>query len=162
MNMKPIPGYPSYFATADGHVYSEKSDRILAEREQRQGYKRVNLSIEGKLYTREVHQLVMEAWKSEGSTGTRVLHGPGGIHDNRPENLRYGTHYENIQDKKRDGTDPTGSRNPFAKMDESKVRELRENWAEGLWSSHREAAESFGVSRSTIGAILRRGAWTHV
>lgn len=162
MEMMPIPGCPGYFATADGHVYSEKSDRVLAERVSRLGYKRVNLSLSGVHCTREVHQLVMEAWKGEAESGYRILHGPGGIHDNRPENLRYGTQYDNMQDKKRDGTDPKGSRNPSAKMDEEKVLELRKDWAEGAWSSQREAAEYFGISPRTISSILQGKLWTHV
>jgi hypothetical protein len=94
--------------------------------------------------------------------GTRVLHGEGGIHDNRPVNLRYGTQYDNMQDKKRDGTAPTGSRNPFAKLTEDDVRELRRDWPEGVWRTYKEAAVYFGVSENTIGPIVRGETWTHV
>ena len=161
MNIMPIPGCPHYFATDTGHIWSEKTQKVLAERENRLGYKRVNLYVGGKTVTREVHQLVMEAFKGEADSGYRILHGEGGIQDNRPENLRYGTQYENMQDKHRDGTDPTGSRNPFAKMDEAKVKELREGYP-ARWANYADAAEYFGISANRIGAIVRGECWVHV
>lgn len=162
MDMRPIPNCPGYFATEDGHIYSDKTDRILAERENRLGYKRVNLFVYGKTVTREVHQLVMDAWKGEGEEGTRILHGPGGQHDNSPGNLRYGTQFENMFDKRRDGTHPSGSKNPYAKMTEAKVRELRDGWSEGKWPSYDAAGKAFGIVGRTAENIIRRYTWTHV
>lgn len=157
--MMPLVGFPGYFATEDGHIYSSKSHRVLAERESRLGYKRVNLFRDGKHCDREVHRLVLAAYVGE-KPGVPVLHGPAGKHDNRPENLYYGSQYQNMQDKKRDGTHPTGSKNPFAKLDEVKVAEIKAELRIGV--SQRKLADRFGVSSGTISNINVGRYWSHV
>lgn len=160
MDYMPIAGCPGYFATPAGHIYSDKTEKLLSERENRLGYKRVNMYVGGKTITREVHQLVMEAFKGEAESGYRILHGAGGIQDNRPENLRYGTQYDNMQDKHRDGTDPTGSRNPFAKLDETKVAAIKAEMRTG--ARNVDLAGKYEISVSTISKIKAGVVWAHV
>ena len=52
---------------------------------------------------RYVHHLVAEAFIRPRKAGEYVLHANDDALDNRVENLRYGTHQENIQDSVRNG-----------------------------------------------------------
>ena len=52
----------------------------------------------GETDDREVHALVAAAFHGPCPAGCEVLHINGNLCDNRPENLRYGTHAENMHD----------------------------------------------------------------
>lgn len=55
--------------------------------------------------TRRIHQLVAEAFIGPRPPGMEVCHRDGDPGNNHVSNLRYGTHSENMIDKKRHGTD---------------------------------------------------------
>ncbi|ALY07692.1 HNH endonuclease [Gordonia phage Howe] len=66
-------------------------------------YLYVHLSRDGRPINRAIHKLVAHAFV--GPPGGRdVLHQNGSCHDNRAENLRYGTKSENAYDSIRHGT----------------------------------------------------------
>lgn len=93
--MKEIKDFPGYFITEDGRVYSKKRDKFLKTRKAKGGYLRVTLSVNCKLITRLVHQLVIEAYgpacPGEGYT---VDHINRVRTDNRIENLRWANNIE--------------------------------------------------------------------
>ncbi len=99
-----------------------------------------------------VHQLVMLAFYGAPPPGMEVMHLNGNPKDNRMENLRYGTHSENMIDMYR-----TGKGN--IKLTSEEVRQIRFGLACG-WS-RRELAQAYGVSYSCIRWIQkgRRYAW---
>ena len=105
-------------------------------------------------YTRgiPVHQLVMLAFHGAPPPGMEAMHLNGNPRDNRPENLRYGTHSENMIDMYRIGKGNL-------KLTPEEVRQIRFGLYCG-WSP-RELAEAYGVSSSCIRAIMkgRRYAW---
>jgi hypothetical protein len=55
---------------------------------------------------------------------------------------------------------PVGSRNPFAKLDESAVALIKQELSTG--SKQRVIAAKFNVSRSTVTLIANNKIWTHV
>jgi hypothetical protein len=67
-------------------------------------YRRVKLSKNGRYRRFGVHVLVALCFIGPRPTGYSVLHGKEGKFVNTVENLSYGTHKQNMQDKKRDGT----------------------------------------------------------
>lgn len=67
------------------------------------GYPTVSLCLDGAKYQRTVHRLVMLAFVGECPRGLEVLHADGDPTNNRPSNLSYGTHAENIRDTVRHG-----------------------------------------------------------
>lgn len=71
---------------------------LLSPWPDRDGYLRVSLRDEQVF----VHRLVLEAFHGPRPFGMEGLHGPGGRQDNRAVVLRWGTHRENEQDRKRD------------------------------------------------------------
>ncbi len=99
-----------------------------------------------------VHQLVMRAFHGPPPPGTEAMHLNGNPRDNRPENLKYGTHSENMTDMYRLGKGPL-------KLTPEEVRQIRYGLACGR--SCRELAEAYGVSDACIRNIWkgRRYRW---
>lgn len=79
--------------------------------------------------------------------------------DNRPANLKWGTHKENEQDKVAHGTSPKGSRNGAAVISEDLVPEI---FREFVTSKGSDVAAKFGIDKSIIFPIIRREMWAHV
>ena len=99
-----------------------------------------------------VHQLVMLAFHGPPPAGMEVMHLNGNPVDNRPENLQYGTHSQNMTDMYRLGKGPL-------KLSPEEVRQIRFGLACG-WSP-KELAAAYGVSDTCIRRIRkrRRYAW---
>lgn len=99
-----------------------------------------------------VHQLVMLAFFGPPPPGMEAMHLNGNPKDNRPENLKYGTHSENMVDMCRSGKGNM-------KLTPEEVRQIRFGLSCG-WSP-RELAEVYGVSASCIRRVRkgRRYAW---
>ena len=99
-----------------------------------------------------VHQLVMLAFLGCPPPGMEAMHLNGIPTDNRPENLQYGTHSQNMTDMYRLGKGPL-------KLTPEEVRQIRFGLACG-WSP-KELAAAYGVSDTCIRRIRkrRRYAW---
>lgn len=99
-----------------------------------------------------VHQLVMLAFHGYPSPGMEAMHLNGNPKDNRPENLRYGTHSENMIDMYRLGKG-------HLKLTPEEVCQIRFGLSCG-WSA-KELAALYGVSDTCIRRIRnrRRYAW---
>ena len=99
-----------------------------------------------------VHQLVMLAFYGYPPPGMEAMHLNGNPRDNRPENLRYGTHSENMIDMYRLGKGNM-------KLTPEDVRQIR--FALYCGWKPRELADVYGVSPDSIRAIRkgRRYKW---
>ena len=99
-----------------------------------------------------VHQLVLLAFRGATPPGLEALHINGIPTDNRLENLRYGTHSENMIDMYRQGR----GRGCFTP---EQVRQIRRALAAGV--STRALADYYGVTAHCIWTIRkgRRYAW---
>lgn len=103
--MRQIPGFPQYSATTDGRIWSSKGGgRYLRPAIDRNGYLRVSPCLNGKAYSRPVHALVALAFLGPRPDGEEIRHLDGDPSNNCVENLRYGTHAENVRDKIMHGT----------------------------------------------------------
>ena len=94
-----------------------------------------------------VHQLVMLAFQGPPPPGMEAMHLNGNPVDNRPENLQYGTHSQNMIDMYRHGKGPL-------KLTPEEVRQIRFGLACG-WSP-KELAAVYGVSGTCIRRIQKR------
>lgn len=122
-------------------------ERILSPGNHSAGYLFVKL--DRKKRGRPVHQLVARAFMGMPPDGMEVLHSNGNRKDNRIENLRYGTHSENIidcyfQDKK------VGR----GKVSMEQVDEIRKKLSQGACG--RAIAQQYEISDSTVSRIKRR------
>ena len=73
-----------------------------------------------------------------------------------PNHIRWATASENEQDKVLSGTSNRGAQHGLSKLTENDVRAIRR--LEGV-KQQKEIAEMFGVSKWTVGDIIRRKRW---
>lgn len=78
----------------------------------------------------------------------------------RPEHLFLGTPADNSRDMVNKGRSAKGSRHSQAKLDESKVQEIRRLRGTGM--HQKVIAEKFGVARTLVSRIVNRRIWTHI
>lgn len=151
----------SYRVSDTGKVYSLLTDRIMKSWIQPNGYESVYLRINGHYKTFTMHRLVMLAFVSERPAGMDINHKDGNRLNNHLSNLEYITHQQNI-DHASDvlGWSINGTKNPLAKLDDDKVREIRRLYSQG--ATIRGLAKVFGVTPSAIQSVVRRETWKHV
>lgn len=77
--------------------------RILKQSKDSSGHRKVTLSRSGKQLSKNVHELVAEAFLDPCPEGMEVCHGERGQDCNWASNLRYDTHEANMRDRLRDG-----------------------------------------------------------
>jgi hypothetical protein len=169
----PVPGYGGHYeASSLGRV--RVKDRVVVRRHSTGGvasfhykgrllrptmdrsYAYVTIGWEGKTKKVAVHRMVLLAFVGEPPEGMEACHCNGDSADNRPTNLRWDTHYENNQDRKRHGTYAAGAAHPMSRLDAETVRAIR---ASGLGST--AAAAKFGISTSQAHRILKGQSWVH-
>lgn len=172
-----IPGFPGYQAGSDGSVWSRKtkggndrtagklrdSFRPLSQCTNSNGYSVVNLFQDGKNLIVPVCYLVLFAFVGPRPPGMQACHFPDGDRTNsHASNLRWDTQSGNQQDRKLHGTVTSlkGSVNPFSKLTEENVVQIREMRKQGV--SLREIGERFGITKQTASGICLRKAWKHV
>ena len=158
----PVVGYEGLYLISDfGRVKSILRNRVKLMRPtlRRSGHAYIWLCRNGARKTGSVHQMVAAAFIGPRPPGQIVRHGPGGVLDNRAVNLSYGTHAQNLgPDKVRDGTDPSGERNPRTSLTNAEVKHIRQLYAQGDCSQAELAARA-GISRSGMAQLLRGATW---
>lgn len=91
-----IKGFPDYYITDTGDVFSRKSRFVkLKQWKSRAGYMYVDLNQNGKRVHKRVHRLVAEAFIPNPKNKSDVNHKNGNKSDNRVQNLEWATHSEN-------------------------------------------------------------------
>jgi len=173
---KDVPGYIGYRVGDDGSVWTCRMKGCIADRvnpgkwrplrsvPDKEGYQTIILSRDGKVRGLKVHRLVLEAFVGPCPDGHECRHLNGIPGDNRLANLRWGTHVENESDKRAHGTVTQvylkGVRNGRAKLTERDVLAIRELRSSG--HTLMAIAPLFGVTYSTVQAIVARKKWGHI
>jgi hypothetical protein len=167
MEIREIPGHPSYFATDDGRILSRRrgTERFLKPHVQRKvlaggtEYARHQVML-GRDAHAYVHQLVCAAFHGPRPSDLHeVAHLDGDATNNRPGNLAWKTKIENQLDRIEHGTSNRGSQHGLHKLTEANVTEMRRLRREG-WLQH-QLADRYGVNQTTISDALtgRRWGW---
>lgn len=89
-----------------------------------------------------------------------MRHKDGNPANNAASNLAWGTAAENASDRLRHGNYARGASHHNAKLTESQVHSMIERRKSG--EKVRDLALSFGVSASSVEAIIYRKLWKHV
>lgn len=152
---KGTPLYASGFGGVDRSRW-----RRLRPCEQSSGHVHVTLRRDGKSHHRQIHRLVLEAFKGPCPDGMEGCHEDGNPRNNEVGNLRWGTHKSNGEDMVRHGRTNQGTRYPKAKLNDAMVRQIFEWSASG--ETQTTIANRLEVSRRAIGMVLRREIWKHV
>ena len=94
---KTIDIFPGYKISNDGHVYSEKTKRVLNKIKNSSGYYHICLTIDGKMQYQLLHRLIAMAFIPNPDNKPFVNHIDGNKKNNMIENLEWVTNQENIK-----------------------------------------------------------------
>lgn len=165
----PVPGFPGYFVTRDGHLFSTRSRlqdslyRPLTPSPDGAGYLRVSATDKhGKEKTLKIHRAVIETFVGPPpSVRHQVRHLDGNKVNNCVDNLLWGLPVENASDKRRHGTLLRGSSSPMAKITERDAKKIRDLYATGNFSQA-ELGRFFSLSKAAIQRICAGQAYADV
>lgn len=163
--LKAIPGWPGYFASAEGAIYSDRSGSMQAiSMWEKRGYLFATLRIrnQGKVKVRPqpVHRIVLLAFSGQPGDGLHARHLNGKSTDNRIENLAWGTPKQNVADAIAHGTLGPGMLAPHRRLSETDVMTIRRRIASGERSI--AVARDYGVSPYYPSQLARGKCWSHL
>ena len=143
----------------DGHAGKVK----IMKPAETEGYMKTMITINGKSRTIGIHRLVAEAFLGERPEGFDINHKDGVSTNNRLDNLEYCTHSENVLHSYRHGLQklPKGSLNPYAKLTEEQVIEIRLRFKPYVVMM-KDLTIEYGVKKATIKDVVTRKSWKHV
>lgn len=161
-----IPSFPKYEASSLGRVRRIGAAVPLKASPTKRGYLRVCVYQRWrKPQVRHVHTLVCEAFHGpKPSWATECAHGDNRKGNNRPDNLRWATHDQNVADGTLLGP-LVGEDSPNAILTRRQVNEIRSRYAAAQGAqrvkrgTRQVLATEFGVSKRTIDAIIRGDNW---
>jgi hypothetical protein len=156
---KTIECEPQYEVSKDGEVRNKSSKHTKSLRYNRDGYLRVTLYPSGK--THSIHRLVATAFITNKKNLRIVNHKDGVKTNNNVDNLEWCTDKENVNHAYRLGLNKfreiSGEKNPSAKLDRVKVKEIRRRL--GLGCSRNDLAKEFDVQYNCIKRIDLNITW---
>ena len=156
--VRPIAGFPGYFASSHGTIYSERRGhrRHMRPDYGDQGHARVQLHREGESQRGKrmlVHRLVLETFVGQPpSPDAQGRHLDGNPRNNAAENLSWGEQGDNWGDSKRHGT-----HRRYSKLDQATVDAIRSRAAQG--ESGEALGREFGVSGTQVRNIVAGRQW---
>jgi hypothetical protein len=170
----PIPGFPNYEASDRGEIRS--LDHMPAFKDGRRrlskgrvlkpgigkGYRLVVLrNAEGKRMTLKVSRAVLMAHVGPPPSPDAVCRHLNDVrHDDRLENLAWGTRLDNTNDRRRNGNDFCGEKHPNSRLTDADVSEIQTAVEAG--TAQQVIADQYGVHQSVISKIASRKAWGHL
>lgn len=122
------------------------SGRVLKQTTVPRGYKQVMMhtGVPSERRNVRVHRLVCEAFHGPPhAEAFHVLHGDGNPGNNSADNLRWGTHDENLKDAVMHGSIGKGERHPRARLSDQDIEAIRQLKRSGL--TYRQIASQYGV-----------------
>lgn len=100
-----VPGYEGHYEVSDhGRVRAVRRGRILRQRAESRGYRRVNLWRDGRMKTMRVHRIVLMAFVGPAPVGAEGCHNDSNPEHNALLNLRWDSHAANVRDMVNNGT----------------------------------------------------------
>lgn len=155
---KQHPTLSSYLAGDDGNIFSRHTGRFIKGGRHTDGYPQAVFCQDGKRISKPFHVVILEAFVGPQSPGQCARHLNDKKDDNRLCNLCWGTYAENVADAKRNGTryGSPGEKNGRSKLSNVQASEILK--MKGT-ATQQNVAESFGVSRRTVGRIWRGTKW---
>lgn len=154
-----------YFATEDGHIYSEHLKRNISEYTDKDGYKKVRLSNgDGSRKVFSVHRLILETFKpNKNSDKLQVNHKDGNKANNNLNNLEWVTCKQNINHAYNLGlySNIGDNNNGDHKLNTNQVLEIIDLLLNSKMTV-KEIANKYEVSKYAIECIKYKKTWKHL
>lgn len=153
----------NYYVTDDGRVWSERSQKFLAQSKDKDGYMKVGLCSTDlppkKVHRYSVHRLIMENFNPvEGMENLQVNHNDGNKENNNLSNLEWVTCKENIHHAMENGL--RAEVNGAAKLTPKQVKEIYIRGNNG--ERNIDLSNEYGVHPDIIGKIKNGKMWREV
>lgn len=158
---RPIPSIPNHSASSVGQVRNDITGTIRKASTTQAGYMVVAFHRSPKKICRLVHLLVCEAFHGLRPAGAVCRHLDGNRLNNAAENLRWGTHAENMADRDAHGRTSRGNRNGNRTMSSADVTALVADYAAGGVTQY-ELAARYGISQAQVNNIVLGKQWGSV
>lgn len=136
--------------------YGKRWRRLGATMRKDSGY--LQVGIHGRPI--RVNRLVASTFVPNPLAMPEAQHKDGNRSNNRASNLKWGTPFENAQDRERHGRTSRGNNNPSAKLNPNRVKQIRSLRLTGL--SFAKIGKRFGVSKKLVMLVIQRKIWKHV
>ena len=149
----------NYYATDDGQIWSERTQKYLTQHLDRDGYCKVRLTTLDGRHTYSVHRLVLENFKPvDGMEQLQVNHKDGNKQNNNLSNLEWCTCKENIEHAINNNL--RAKINGSAKLTPEQVIEIYRRANNG--ERNIDLAKEFSVYEDTIGKIKNKKTWKNI
>lgn len=175
--MTPIKGFPGYFITKNGTVWSTRKSgptearakvhELKPWRRKAKGkhYLHVSLCKDGKPIKKPIHRLMAETFLEKPPNAQCVRHLDDNPLNNYLSNLAWGTYSDNLRDAITNGVHhppqaPKGEKQHAAKLTPMEVVSMRQR--RRLGSTLKELAIMYKVSLSNVQAICTCRTWKHL
>ena len=149
-NYREIEGFPNYYVTEDGHIWSGWRNQYVSEILMENGYYRVVLSKHNKSHNFLVHRLVAQAFIPNPDNKPCVNHKDLNRENNSVENLEWVTYKENNNYADHGKKNGAAHSKRVGQYD-AKTKELI-----AIYDSMVAAAKAVGGSSSNIGACCNK------
>jgi len=148
--------------TPNGFISTRKTNGKLLNQRISNKYKRVSISVNGNIKSYLVHRLVALAFIPNPKNLPQINHIDGVKINNHLENLEWCTPSQNTVHAMKNGLIKIirGHNRAFAKLDDNKVREIRELIKLGV--PYIEISKKFNICKSKITFIKQGKSWSHV
>lgn len=148
--MKEHPIYKRYWATKNGRIWSDRSNRFLKPQLNSDGHLQVEIKGKSRLW----HRFILECFVGFCPQGRETRHLDGNPKNNHINNLCWGTHSENVRDAVRHQTHVN------QKLNNDEISFIHYLWNSGLFSKA-AIARYMGVTRTVICSYInkRRRTW---
>lgn len=133
---------------------------ILKPKKQKNGYVVFVLCKNAKHKTFLAHRLVAKHFIPNLENKPCVNHKDLDKTNNHVSNLEWCTYQENMNHSDKNGRVHRGDKNPHSVLKEAFIPNIRKLARNG--ESYPKIANLYGVTRSTIGCVVRRESWKHV
>lgn len=137
-----------------GVMQQNYPERILTPYECR-GYLRLHIGYDGKKQSVSIHTMVLCAFLRPPKEGEVCRHLDGDRQNNHPSNLKWGTHLENMRDRKEHGRYLEGGDHVMAKFSAEEIQVVRQ--ATDMTGA--DLSRATGISQSHISRIRKNKTW---
>lgn len=157
-----IKSLPNFEVSECGVIRNAKTKHVKSQYISSTGYYMISVTCNGRSKPKRVHRIIAEVFIPNPDNKPDVNHKDGNKLNNSISNLEWVTHSENMKHAFKNGlANNTGAKNGMAKLNEDKVRRIKQMLSDGV-SQYKIAKIIGGISRSAIMNIKNRNQWKHI